>query len=595
MKIPLENKWLQINDSEIGGSLFASKNIDLTQEHELRISPRMVLATDSSNLPNLGVPCVFRYFPTSLSDGSVLHSTTYLCVAGSRLFFLKENGLNGEWVQDGTNFSPNNLSSESSDMEIFDSNSLYITGATTSLYKLSSGLWTELTSRLTTSGGLHSMAYLRSTQRLYFVDNNSKSVGSIDKNDVAATLGETYTLHNIFGGVVGGVGSYISWIRATSNRVWVGTINSADEGLILEWDGIIGNTPIKTYKLGVNGSLSAIVADDVLYVIDTEGSLLFFNGGTFVKIASLPTNQRLLGIFNTVPTLRPVHYNGMSIIDGEICVLVNTSLYETGFRKSTNLDRLPAGIWAYSKKNGFYHKNSISLSKANEAKDFGCSKLSRVGALFVAKNRIDESIATVGSQNGTYVCGARFYSTDSEQNGIFYDDSKNTLKKSGYFVTQKLYSDGFKDAFNKILCRFDGLDGRIVVKYRTIKDIPKECEVSITGNDSFVTSADLSDYSVGDEVEFLSGEGSGLIGDITQIIYQDGNYHVLIDNSLIGITGESIVRLQKWKKAGTSEEVNSLKFQIGKISNLIQLKIIIETEGDFRFFDLNLLNSIKEL
>lgn len=594
--IPNNNQWSQNNDGDIFGSLWSTNNINLnSKKGEIRISPRMLLNINSSDSEFLGVPCTFKYFRTPVGD--------LWTIAGSYIY--KADGVQNTTFEVEDNLSaPTNGNSDYSDMEVFNA-SLYLTTASTSLYKISSsGAYSTLAGRLVDSSGLHDLEFFRATNRLYFVDDNSKSVGSIDTADTAATLGNQYTLNDL----VNGNSQVISWIKSTSNRIYIGTINyTGTDGYVFGWDGS-QITPNESYRLNSAGSLACVIKNDTPHIIDTNGRLLVLNGATFTGtdgndyLARLPVDEKILGAYFGPATGRFIHYNGMCLNDrGRIQLLINAAPWTTGFPSSELDENCPSGVWEYDPSLGLYHKNSPGYAKAGESiTDYGQKKISAVGALSYIS--LPDNGLTAGSINGTYIAGLKYFTNaTSTLNGIFYDDSNDTLQKAGYFVTPKIYSSNVEDYFNYVYARFkkfaNGTD-KLVVKVRTEEIESVEATVNWLGssNDVFSTSTDLSAFAKGDEVEILQGKWAGAISTISEI---DGAYTVKLEDTFSGVTTTTgVVRLQKWKTIGTytSTTDKSKKMTISNsASTWVQLKFYVVVTGKWDFHDILLINKGQNL
>src|SRR3990167_10457906 len=93
-----------------------------------------------------------------------------------------------------------------------------------------------------------------------------------------------------------------------------------------------------------------------------------------------------------------------------------------------------------------YHKSSPGLTKSGGTiNDYGAVKLDPDSVGAIAEIDMKNANITIGSLNGTYVVGCRYY-TDATTltTGLFYDDSADSLQKAGYFVTPKIFSQDRK-------------------------------------------------------------------------------------------------------------------------------------------------------
>lgn len=587
IKLPIQQQWRQSNEGDIFASILSSYNIDLTgKKGELRISPRIFVNSKSSDLTNLGIPCAFKYFKTPTEK--------LFALAGDRVFYA--NGAQNTFFSEFTSYTANNLNSNYSDMEIAFGY-LYISSASRNLYTINtSGAVTALANKAANSSGLHDLEYFRAQNRLYFVDDDSKAIGSIDSANTTATLGNQYTLQLIQDANV----SVITWIKSTSSRIWIGTINySGSDGRIYSWDG--SQTSVnETYKLDSAGTLACVIKDDVPYVIDTKGRLLKFNGGTFTGdngepyLDRFPVEEESFGSYFGSATNRPIHYNGMTLSDkGDIQILVNSAPWTTGYPASKSFENFPSGVWEYTPRTGLYHKKGVGYGTGTESPtDYGQQKLSAVGA--ISYINVPDNALTAGNTNGTYILGASYYTNaTSTLNAIFYDDSNDTWQKAGYFVTPKIYATNIQDTFNDLYARFSKLNtsgDKIVFKYRTDEIDSVEGTITWLSDTVFNCPEDLSDFAIGDEVEILQGTWAGKISTIANI---DGGYTVQTADTFTGASGTTgKARFQKWKTIGTVTSYTE-KFKrspINDIDTWVQFKVYIVKTGRFDFHDMLLTN-----
>ena len=120
MRIPRSLIFKQDNRGDTLGDLYSSYNLNLSNNlGALQISPRMILAENSSVLTNMGVPCAFRFFTANGNDDVGTASRFIWAVAGTRIFH-SNAGANGAWKQDATGGSPTALNSDLSDMALFN-------------------------------------------------------------------------------------------------------------------------------------------------------------------------------------------------------------------------------------------------------------------------------------------------------------------------------------------------------------------------------------------------------------------------------------------------------------------------------------------
>jgi hypothetical protein len=184
---------------------------------------------------------------------------------------------------------------------------------------------------------------------------------------------------------------------------------------------------------------------------------------------------------------------------------------------------------------------------------------------------------------GSFVQGLSATAMDTTALSTVQDFQENR----GYFITPKLDSDQITDIFQKMVLKWKtGLNAedKIVVKYRTadntLKDYTSETLINITWVDSntFTIVDDLSNVSVGDEVEFISGAGAGYLAHITALTNDAGTYTVDIDETVENVVAgnRGLVVFANWTKLVEIDATSTLGYEdlaINVSGKWIQLKV----------------------
>ncbi len=588
--------WNQTNNSDVNGSLWASKNIDVTSNvGKLRVGDRMMLNTSdtsgygiSSNVSGMGVPVAFK----SLDTEPYLYA-----VAGSKLLIADGAlGLAGAFsaVVPGSGSLPTNLSG-ASDMEAFNS-FLYVTGNTNSVTKITGvGSLTPTLSQFTPYTSDTGEKHLTSYANRMYMSTLGSQIGSWDTSDSQATLGTANTLS------LGNTNNNrITWLRSSSNRIWIGTVNLlGGKGSVYEWDGA-ALTFTKQYRLESSGTLSCVIKDDIPYIMDTYGNLLYWNGGTFVKLAGLYRKDNF-HLFNPLigeeSGYRFIHSNGMSVINNRICILIDTRNYNTLLDTE---ETMTAGVYEYDDMTqSLIHKYSLSyLDRAGTrtaGEDYGQSKISAAGAL--SEMNIPSTNAV---RNGTFLAGAGIYSNATTAlYGIWYDDSNRTQQKAGSFISTKLSAvdekgnPSVQNTWQNLFVLYKQLSGatdKIVMKYRISEQEPVEATITWTSTTTFTVpnaSVVVSNYwtsGIGGEVEVMNGVGAGRCSHIINAVQNPYTllWTVTVDETYTTASNQTaIARFQNWTRYPISITYNNsisdgVTFDqegIGKLSNWIQFKL----------------------
>lgn len=579
-KFPQNKIWKQNNLSDLFGDIWSSWNLDLTSSPgKLKTTRTLnVVSQSGSNPTDCGIAVAFRYydsqhFALTGNDGG----TGIIFASGTERTSFSQSSVSGD---------PTTVSSRYSDMEIFN-DILYVSVVGTDLYKNNAGTWTD-TAAITgvVSGVPHLLCVY--TDRLYITADYAK-ITSINTSDTSAgTIGSaSYTL-DLGNPQV----NTITFMRATSEGIWIGTLNRlGGKANIHLWNGV-KNSVLNTYRLESSGAMAAVVKDDVIYVMENDGRLVYFNGAAFVELDRLPLKQgeylkNALLNYNT----RWIHPNGMSVQDNRILMLID-GRYRSG--NLTAEENIGSGVWEWSKETGLYHKYSLSymLNSSGTLRDYGQNRLSSVGAIYSFK-----SFSTSASDNGSILVGAQLFTDGTNtRNYILIDDlNGDTAQKYGYFVTPKIFTQNLTEIWNRLVIRFKKfLDSgdTLTVKYRTEDAEPTEITITTwSASNKVRTSTSISSYSAGDEIEFLQGEGAGKCFHIESTSDLGGGItEITLDGSFVNMTGDDgKARLQKWKKFGsfsaTTADFKEFPLLSAKNSPWVQLKICLQNTGDSYIYD----------
>lgn len=566
VKLPQNNNWNQQNKGDIFGSLRGSFNIDLTTNFgEARINRTL---TTTSGLD--GLPVAFK------STGALIYA-----LAGTKVYVSSALKTNTSFSADVAASTPTDCDS-GSDMEVFLSG--IAVAANSKLYYYTSS-WVNNSLGFT---GPYSMCVFANI--LYIA-----GVGGVIKK---TTDGTTITS----GITLSVVDQEISWIRSGANRIWIGMTNIRNgKGSVLEWDGASAQTT-RSYRLDAQGTLGCVIKDDIPWIVDTNGKLLVFSGGTFVEVDRLPLENKVLQGSYTTVTLgnKPIHKNGMSLINGNINILVRNLLDDS----TTSTDEFcPSGVWEYTKETGLYHKYSLSYTAVggNTITDYGQNRLYLPGAL--SEFKIGDTSATA---TGNFIAGATIYTNASSTSArTFTNDTFDAVSGTtgqyatqgfGYLVTPKIYATQLEDTWEKLYVnhsKFLTATDRIIVKYRTSAEPPTEFSFTWLNSTALTTATDLSDYEVGDEVEVTQGTGSGFCAHITAIQQGSSVWILTLDETFTGVTtGTGKARIQKWKKAGQIQDDGTFgSVLLGTKGAWVQLKVCFLSTGKNEINYLALVNN----
>jgi len=583
-------KLIQPNTGDTGGNLWSTFNINLSKNKGRVLSTRALAAGKSTEeqLSTMKLPTAFAYFdynntgePLFIAYAAKMFSTLTPWASWSAFTGTGEPNITTDKYADV-------------DMKVFNGKLYATTTGTGSHYLTSlapSGTWSNVAT--IGSGDTQNLHILCSFKdRLYFTRDNFK-IHSMDYTETVATSGAYTVVSPILGG-------HISWMKEGSNKIWIGwTSNDGSRGSIFEWDGI-SIVMSKEYKIEAQGSCTCVIKNDIPYILDVEGRLLAFNGSNFQEIARLPISNSDYPVSNYIQNsgVKLSHFNGSLLARDQLLFNINPVLP----RLDRYLENCQAGIWEYSEDSGFTHKYAVSSTKVGDPiLEYGQEDLLSVGAMFDGFTTND-NITESTTRQGQILFGARSNQTSSPFI-IGIDNTLDDVKKSSYIITQWLESQQIDDVWKNIIIKYRKLletSDKIKVKYRTVKiDAPLigfawTSTTTLTVNSTIWS--EIVNYDAGDEIEIMSGNGSGKCVNITNITNAGTTYTVTIDESITSASGSSLGKFQHWIKL--PEIQNKTQFaqlplpQYNKDTQ-IQVKVIMEFTGENELHEIIVVNSTE--
>jgi len=556
---------LQLNTSTVLGDFTGTFNCDLyTNKGKIRVSPRGMFNTATDDVPVAIKP----------------YNNKWVTAAGRYVYMTSTLNPSGGFTKDATASTPTDLDSRYTDMEIFNATTyaygqLYVTGSGSNIYMYNGATWSTPVTGLSVVGNTPHLLCV--FNNLMYMSNNLTDIVSWNISNAGNTVGNQNT---ITVKTANANNLSITFMKVAQNRMFIGTMSTlGGHGYVFVWDGISPITFDKQIELKSNGAYSCVVLNDIPYIIDARGFLMEYNGANFVEIARLPLyNKRLLSGANTFYNSRFIHPNGMTVSWDKINILVNNAV-DTGIEPYC-----PSGVWEYEPSVGLYHKASFTNTGVGTTTitDYGQNYVTGVGAL------VD---ANVYSGAGSYAGNLLFGGSTAFSTGINTNDSLNTTQKWGYIITPEMYSSNIESMWGMVYARYRKLlnsADEIVLKYRSIVDIPTEQSITWINTSSFTASSSVitAGYAVGDEVEIVQGYGGGKSAHITSIT--NSGLTVALDDTFTGVgTNTATARFTHWIKLGTITPTTTLKPQFSKFSfpinnndTKIQLKVCMQFLGN---------------
>lgn len=579
IKIPGQLGWVQANRGDTLGTLKESFNLDLSSNvgRVRTMRSKRIAYTES---------------PTGFGQvGALAKLDTDFIVAS------EHSAAHDIWI--GGNSPFNTLTNDTTSVEINPNNTdmiawnggLYLATGNEMFLTTDGASWSEIGTNVLTATDNHLLAALGDF--LYVSDQDYK-VFNVNKSNTFAGSGSG-TLNLALSGYA------IQVLMAGLNSLFIGLSHTSGNGpsLVFEWDGTTENSPSARYEVDALGLMAGVVKDGVPYLVDSRGRLLAFNGGAFVEVARFPLNGRSFkGFHLSLANDRAIHPRGMAVDGDEILINVSN---RTDDITSDDYNEFPSGVWAWSERNGLYHKLSPSYQAVADTgttnlTDYGQYRTYSAGPMMVFTSVTEGGDAT--PTNGGRIVFAMEYFVDADDTssdtewGLFTDDTADDTQKAGFLVTSSIDSQWFRDNWQTLYAHLTDLNSGDLVecKYRLQNDTPTYVTATWGGTDRFSTNTDLSSYEQGDEVTIVQGKGAGACAHIRSLSGGAGS-EVILDRSITGLSGTSVIRLEKWKKAGTITGASLEGFTIGQQSHLIQIKAYLQWTGPRELHGLTVENA----
>ena len=600
MKIELpgeRNQWIQTNKGELSGNIWASWNLDLTSSPgKIRVSPQTTIVSESSEASKSTL-----VYPTAIVRTSADTNDRYWVLCNKAVYRMTGTD---DFILDSNTGSPTTvLDYRYSDM-IDWQGVLYVSGSTDiasfSVTTWTGNWWSDTIGGAALTGSTPHPICIGFNNLMLI--GNGNYVATVDTSDSYNATRLTFPTEY-----------EVTWIISSNSEYYIGCRNKKGrQGKVFVWDGYSENFNAD-YKMGSPNVFAGIIKDEICYIVNGNGQLMAFNGGGFTEVARFPITgnpirqwqDAVSDLYGTINPPINLHKNGIALINNNIHIFINASLGEDSLHRSF-LQNMLSGIWEYTPETGLYHKYSITKDTGSGITDYGSPVIIQTGALLPVTT---ESLGVVAI-TGKFYAGCQIYTQDGSSVGttigeviklsITSESGSSPTAKIGYFITPKIQASEVEENWQKLwvlIDRFRSQTDKLHIKYRTDRklfgtsDSTSSENVGVTGNwatnseNILELSGGYTYLSVGDEVEILSGEGSGLSANITAL----SGSHITIDESVSGASGYVSCRFSNWKDvgtyiAGTSGTMTTLglrniELPINENSNWIQFKTVMFFTG----------------
>lgn len=584
-----EKRFIQPNNSTNGGNLYSTFNCDFDSNGGvLQVAKKMLMNVSKDDVAEItDVPVGFRYF----NNGSNLAIYTIAGTANAGCVF-SSLAASASFSKVATSGSPTTLDSSTCDIETAFGN-LYITSSSEGkVYFLNgSNAWSSFSAGA--AGSTAMLCFSPALQRM-FITKNGNQIQSFDSTHTVVSPTATNALQL-------GTNEVITFMRAVSNGLWIGTVNTlGGKGYMYFWNG--SDTQVSTtgrYRLEAAGALACVIKDDVPWIVDSNGNLLKWNGGTFELLTGFYRKYKKQ-FYNTAQNLniRWIHPNGIAIIDNLIHINVDLTNNDAASHAGTQEDCNPSGIWVYDPiAKCLKHKYAFTLGKSatTPIKDYGQFRIRSAGG-------IGQLVNTANISNGTILAGASVYKDASTfVPAIFYDDTADTIQKAASIVLPIINSEGLSDMWGKAYAfhdMFANATDRMIVKVRHQNFATSlEGAISWLTTSSFSTALDLTNYNKGDEVDILTGVGAGMPSHIKTKQKADGVWLITLDEVYLAVVkgATSTARFVAWKKIGQfDDDEDANQAPIDNAAARVQMKLWMQWTGVNELSRMVITNSVSK-
>lgn len=573
LQIPTtENKLRQENKGDFAGNILSSWNLDLlSNPGAIRVSPQTLVRVSNVDDADLVYPVAFV---TGKFDNKLRH----WAICDKVLFKTSNETAKGlpdptAWEQDslaGGDGTPTDLDHLVSDGVEWNGN--LIVSSATDLHLLTGSSWDKSWWDTT----LAQAALSANPHPLGKGFNNLLLIGD---GNVVHTIDPALT---VSASRLTFLAEYqVVWIRSSISMIYIGCRNkNGGRAKVFAWDGYSQNFNYD-YKIDGSECFAGVIKDEIPSTINERGELLELTGAGFTQVATLPifTTDYNLSSNWTLPV--NIGRNGMIVQDNRIHILVQASVNnDTG----TLIENQLGGVWVYDPIIGLHHRYSLTKDTGANIIDYGSPVIVKAGALL-----------PIDKVNGNILIGCSLYLADGGSTTTLRhliltvnNNESDTVAKLGYFTTPKILSSNVEEEWQKIwmiIKPFINSTSKIVIKYRTEDKVLGVNGTLATWYDvnAISSAVDFSKVSTGDEIEILSGEGSGLSSNLTSINLVGGNYEMILDDSIAGASGTVLVRASNWKKCGEPlvniQSKSNFEISIGENSTWIQFKVVMFFTG----------------
>lgn len=348
IQIPGESKKHSVpNNSDLFGTLHYTKNINLDEEGYLKLSPRTISIVNEGDAEELGLPLAFG----RNLGGS--RAANFNVVTSSEPFTLNLSPIALTATEDDGTSNPSFS---------FDSHGRWYRnlwtvadGDTDVLTKASVSSGAAYTDRsITLSDNVpHPIEVFRNRDTICIGDGNVvKQFDNSYSADTNLTLPTDYEVIGL---------AYSNYLMGILTQLSDSAAGQNQETFFFTWDGADAEAG-QGIGIGSDRGFALTAYKGSWVVLTSAGQLLFFTGGGWQELASLPYYYQKILCGSAVDTDM---FGDLMSVDGDIIYFNFHGKMDTyGELLERYLPSNPGGVLCYDPKIGIYHRYSHSLSPA---------------------------------------------------------------------------------------------------------------------------------------------------------------------------------------------------------------------------------------
>jgi hypothetical protein len=340
-----DKKFTITNTSDVSGNIWYTKNINFDEDGYIKLSSRSVAIQTEADDADFGMPTAFGR--TNISS--------FLVATSDKPWILNQTTQGLLSQEDTDTGTPGAMTFNSSGT--WWQNKWHVT-TNGALYYKSGSTWTNAYSTSFTANVYHPIEVFRNRQTI--VIGNGNAVKQLNTSYAVSTLAQLtipadYEILSIkYSNARVGIITKLSGTAAEQNQeayffVWDGISSEAGSGIPIGSDSIIQIAPYKSSWV----------------ILTRTGQLLYYNGGGFTELDSLPyyaTGTILGDSANKLSAGDPMQVEGDLIY-----INLNNDLSGFGKYQEVFLENFPSGIICYDPKVGLHHRYSASISRLRTA------------------------------------------------------------------------------------------------------------------------------------------------------------------------------------------------------------------------------------